>query len=48
MSLHLQFSYTMKIDHNKLLDEILNYFRKHLPEHIAIGTLDDRTHIYVE
>ncbi len=48
MSLHLQFSYTMKIDHKKLLDEILNYFRKHLPEHIAIGTLDDRTHIYVE
>ncbi len=41
-------SYSMKIDYQKLLEEIQSYFRKHLPEYIAIGTLDNRTHIYVE
>ncbi len=36
-------SYSVKVDHQKLLEEIQSYFRKHLPKHIAIGTLDNRT-----
>ena len=48
MSYHFVFSYSKPIDHQDLLKEIKKFFIKFSPEHIAIGTLDGQTHVYIE
>jgi hypothetical protein len=48
MSLHFQFYYLQAIDHQNLLKEVKQFFNNFSPEHIAIGTLDNHTHVYIE
>jgi len=55
MSFHIQVEYPIQIDRQTLLDFVLVYFRKLIPQHVAIGTLlsenqqqSNNTWVYVE
>jgi hypothetical protein len=48
MTHHLQLSYPLVIDVQELLDNILEKVAQYQPEHIAIGVLRNKTHVYME
>jgi hypothetical protein len=48
MSHHQQFSYAAIFDKTALLDHMKTVFAPYNPIHIAIGVIDEKTHVYIE
>jgi hypothetical protein len=48
MAHHVQFSYSKILNVEELLDHLKTLVKKYQPEHIAVGILAEKTHVYME